>query len=115
MDALEWITTREPRPPAALVARMGRALGENGAQGESSVSSQLLTAAAGILARSDSSSASEPVVMNATGPRASVRSAAVDLLAADALITYAMEYASGDCGSVEAVADGAMRAICELR
>jgi len=99
MEALEWISTREPRPPAALLTRMSRALHDSPEDAGGSVASRLLAAATGILR---------------DGPGAD-RAAALDLLAADALITYAMESASDDCESIDAVAGEAVRAICDLR
>lgn len=102
MEPMEWIKSREPRPPAALVARMERALDEIPAPEPQSISSQLLAVAIGILARGDASAASGRAL------------AALDLLAADALITYAMESASDDCASIAAAAESAIRTICSL-
>lgn len=67
-----------------------------------SVSSRLLAAAVAILSRGDSSAVSGRAL------------AALDLLAADALITYAMEAASDDCESIASVADSAVRMICAV-
>ncbi len=115
MDALEWIACREPRPPAALVARMSRALVANPESTGTPIYSELVTAATRILAQN--AQISHPIAIGRDDPdsRASDRSAALDLLAADALVTYAMEYATGDCASFDAVAASAMFAISELR
>lgn len=115
MDALEWIATREPRPPAALVARLNRALNENPESAGAPIYSQLMTAATCILAHCTLAPAPNDDAGDSQDSRMSDRRAALDLLAADALITYAMEYASDDCVSFDAVAGSAMRAICDLR
>lgn len=115
MEAKEWIAVREPRPPAALVERMSRALTENPELAGAPIHSQLITAATAILAQCAFASEPNERAGDGTGTRMSDRRAALDLLAADALITYAMEYASDDCACFEAVATAAMRSICELR
>jgi len=115
MDALEWIATREPRPPAALVARMTRALTEHPASAGAPIHSQLVTAATAILASGTLAAAPTDDTGDCLDIRTSDRRGALDLLAADALVTYAMEFASDDCASFDAVAGSAMRAISDLR
>ena len=115
MEAIEWIAAREPRPPAALVERMSRALSENPELAGAPIHSQLMTAATAILAQGAFASEPSESAGDVTSTRMADRRAALDLLAADALITYAMEYASDDCACFDAVANSAMLAICELR
>lgn len=77
----EWLATRTPAPPPALAARLrdvlGDALGRDVADGP-----DLMLAAA------------ERLVPRLLGGGCRARSAALDLLAADALVTYAFEASS---------------------
>jgi hypothetical protein len=87
----DWLATRTPQPPAALVDRMKKIVGVQSCA-ESELSNALVDAAV-------------TVFDDLTDDRAS----AIDLLAADALITYAMQ-ASAD-SDVERAASSAMMRI----
>ena len=77
-EALAWLRAREPSPPARLAARMEVVVRQSGGGGDLSLA--LGDAAFDCLAAS-----------LASGPG---RAAALDLLAADALLTYAWEAAA---------------------
>jgi hypothetical protein len=101
MTVGEWLRSRSPRPPDALSARLDAVLAES--LGESAVRVPDLFLAAGErlvaeLLRSDSTS----------------RDSALDLLTADALLTYAFEAAGGDVATIEARASEAMTRIAAL-
>ena len=89
----EWLDARIPPPPPRLAQRINEAVAECVAEGspESGTSSlpELFTAAAmTLLDRTTSGSPASPA-----------RAAALDLLAADALLTYALEAAAEDCAT----------------
>ena len=89
-DVSAWLDAREPRPPAELRAHMDGVLAACGRE-SGSVVTQLGEAALHSLA--------------AAIEQCDDRAAAIDLLAADALLTYAMEAASEIGGeAVEAAA-----------
>ncbi|MBV6522707.1 MAG: hypothetical protein MNPFHGCM_02855 [Gemmatimonadaceae bacterium] len=100
MNAREWLATREPRPPAALTARIDAVLGDvnMGAQ-----IPEVLVEAAGV--------ALEALLSRPQRERA----VALDLLAADALATYAFEAASEDPATIEQRATEAMRRLSVVR
>ncbi len=79
----------------------------------SPLSTHLLNSAIGIIASIDHSATSMRGSA-AVSPMNPLRPAALDLLAADALITYAMEVAAENCETLEAGADAATRLICLL-
>ena len=96
MTVGDWLNTRQPQPPAALLARLEAVLGvaleepeEFLAAGELLVSSLL------------------------RGDRTS-RDSALDLLTADALVTYAFEAAGAHPGDIDAHAGDAMARIASL-
>lgn len=81
MTVAEWITSREPRPPAALLARIHAALGADaGRPAEDTANICVAVAARELQALVD------------TGRFE--RDSALDLLAVDALVTFAFEHAS---------------------
>ena len=101
MTVGEWLRARTPRPPAALAARIETVLGDALAEPVSRVPAVCLEAgerlASDLLARNSSS-----------------RESALDLLTADALVTYAFE-AGGDSPAVmDDHAAGSMRRIAAL-
>lgn len=99
-----WVAAQEPPAPAALVERVGGALASLGADaGDVDVDgaerpARCLAAAEGVLARL--------LADGATGTRS--REAALDLLAADALVTYAFEAASEAPAALPALARDAI-------
>ena len=99
--ARDWVAKRTPPAPPALVARVDAALGtgpgdaREGVEPSDDVAGVCLRAAEAILAR-----------LLADG--ALTRAAALDLLAADALATYAFEAAADDPDAIPARARAAM-------
>lgn len=81
MTVREWVEQRTPRPPAALVGRMVEFLGDD-ASGEASDAAELCLGAA------------ERALANLVAAGRFGRDDALDLLAIDALTTYAFEHAS---------------------
>lgn len=88
-----WIGARRPAAPPALLARIDEALGVD--DGDADVVEQCVRTAEVILAR-----------LLADG--STTRAAALDLLAADALATYAFEAAADDPDALPARAREAM-------
>jgi uncharacterized membrane protein len=82
----EWVEQRTPRPPAALVRRMVEMLGEAANDDATRAAELCLNAAEGALR--------ELVAAQRFG-----RDNALDLLAIDALTTYAYEHASATATS----------------
>jgi hypothetical protein len=92
-DVLSWLETREPRPPAELLTCMRRIVEEQTAAGTPTDDLTTILAEAALRAFA--------IAVEHCDDRA----AATDLLAADALLTYAMEAAAGIGGeTVDAVA-----------
>ncbi len=83
----DWITARVPPPPPALVVRLAEIVGDDGYDHPASLPESLIARAEQLLAQIGND-----------------RSAATDLLAADALITYAMEAAAEYRLDVDAIA-----------
>lgn len=81
MTVKEWLDARNPSGPAALRARIDDALGA-AANGESATTASACLAAA------------ETIVEELMLRDCTSRESALDLLAADALVTYAFEAAS---------------------
>ena len=94
MSILSWLDSRTPAPPAALHARLRLALGVR--SGDVDEFTACFTAAATLLEKT----LEEDVRSRAT---------ALELLAADALITYAFEAAADSVNELEERAAGAMR------
>jgi hypothetical protein len=86
----EWLDSRTPPPPARLAERLDAALADVAVSDAESISDLLTAAALAILRRLAADRGAES------------RAAAIDLLAADALITYALEAAAEDCESFAA-------------
>ena len=93
MTLRDWLAHREPSPPRVLRERVEALALE--ASDQSDPSRALLAAAEVALARLSALPAGD-------------RSAALDLLAIDALVTYAFEYAADSPGAIPALAAGAM-------
>jgi hypothetical protein len=101
MTVREWLAQRQPAPPAALLARVETVLGA--AAGES----------AGMAAEVCLRAAERLVAELLRGDCAS-RESALDLLAADALVTYAFEAAAETPGTLATTASAAMQRIASL-
>ncbi|MEO8192502.1 MAG: hypothetical protein ABI681_01545 [Gemmatimonadales bacterium] len=87
----DWLAARIPSPPPDLALRLDRIAGEQKCDGYRELSSALLANAEKLLAELGTD-----------------RDAAPDLLAADALITYAIEAAAENCASVDDVSADAL-------
>lgn len=81
MTVREWVEQRTPRPPEALVRRMSEFLGDDGSGDASSTADLCLRAA-------------ETALAGLLAAQRFGRDSALDLLAIDALTTYAFEHAS---------------------
>ncbi len=105
MKLSEWLDGRTPTPPEALERRiraaLGAALDREVEEGGGRTHSDLLDAARSLLAATPGCESRE-------------RRAAHDLLAADALVTYAFEIAAEDPDSTGRLADSAMRELGAL-
>ncbi len=97
LPVLDWLVQRQPAPPPALLERMAEALG--------AVDATTAESAAGSASASGAEGAGLPPIPAALGAAAldrlravlespGDRAAAIDLLAADALLTYALEAAA---------------------
>jgi hypothetical protein len=89
VNASEWLASRRPAPPAKLAQRLESALSEFLSAPDVTPSDAFAVAAAGLLRR----------LMKAESKPSSRREEAIDLLAADALVTYAIEAAADECES----------------
>ncbi|MEP6990374.1 MAG: hypothetical protein ABJA80_05525 [bacterium] len=101
MTVGEWLDSRTPRPPAALVARLATVLNDAMAQSASGIPELFL-------------SAGETLVARLLRNDSTARDSALDLLAADALLTYAFEAAGADVTTIDARATLAMSRIAAL-
>jgi hypothetical protein len=101
MTVRDWIDARVPAPPAPLGARMAEALGEHTLNASTSPYDACLGAALHLLG--------DLLVPEALG-----RESAPDLLAADALVTYAFEAAAADVARIEDRASTAMLQLAAL-
>lgn len=96
-----WLSSREPAPPSALTERLRAALGTQASRDAREAADVCLAAGERLLAS---------VLENASASR----ECALDLLAADALVTYAFEAASSSPGELAERASMAMRRIASL-
>jgi hypothetical protein len=97
----EWLSTRTPAPPAPLAARVRSALGARMSDRSSSAHEDALAAAESLLA--------ELLALDCAK-----RDRALDLLAVDAMVTYAFEAAAEFPDTLSARATAAMAAIAKL-
>lgn len=100
MTLRDWLRTRQPAPPAALLARMEVALGGGDVRGEPLAERAM--------------AAAERLVESILADPDAGRSLALDLLAADALVTYAFEAESFGVADVEARGRAAMARLAAL-
>ena len=96
-----WLDARRPVPPAALRARIDAALGPDLQTDTDDAAETLLTAG-------------ERLVRSLLVEDATSRESAIDLLAADALVTYAFEAASEQPVDLSSRAATAMARIAAL-
>jgi hypothetical protein len=96
-----WLAEREPAPPAALLRRLEEALGGDVERDACEAANVCLAAGERLLAT---------VLRNEEASR----QCALDLLAADALVTYAFEAASAQPTELPARASRAMSSIAAL-
>ena len=101
MILARWLDARRPVPPAALRARIDAALGGDLQAEVDEVSEALLAAG-------------ERLVRTLLDEDATSRGSALDLLAADALVTYAFEAASDRPAELSSRAASAMARIAAL-
>ena len=97
----EWLRSREPQPPAALLARLEALLSDVLDQDASAAPAQFLAAG-------------ERLARDLVADASSTRETALELLAADALVTYAFEAGSVDPRGIERDAKEAMVRIASL-
>jgi hypothetical protein len=90
----DWLASRTPSPPPRLAARLAAAVPASGSSDSNDTPRSLLAAAAMILQETVNQPGNE---RNGT--------AALDLLAVDALVTYAVEAAAEDCETFAALTD----------
>ena len=95
MTVLAWLQARTPPPPAAMLARVVKALGTRAGEDAAQSSALCLDAATELL--------DELLTQDPLG-----RESAIDLLAVDALVTYAFEAAAGDFNQLDGRASAAM-------
>ena len=96
-----WLAAHSEQPPAALRARLDGILNAPSATADTPVAPALLDAG-------------QELLSTILGSGSTQRDAALDLLAADALVTYAFEAAAEEPATIDARAAAAMRAISAL-
>ena len=101
MTVGEWLSARTPAPPAPLAARLESSLGARLGDGAASAHDAMLATAQSLLA--------ELLALECAR-----RDRALDLLAVDALVTYAFEAAAEQSGTLAERATVAMTAIANL-
>lgn len=97
----EWLEGRTPPPPPALGDRLRSALGDALSRDVAETTDHCLAAAEALLAA-------------VLGQGCTGRADAMDLLTADALVTYAFEAAGDMPGELDARAERAMKRIAAL-
>ena len=97
----EWLAAREPAPPPALAARLRDLLAEHAGRGAAAAPEACLAAG-------------ETLLSTLLGAGCTSRETALDLLAADALVTYAFEAAAADPARLEERAERAMARIASI-
>ena len=103
MIVTEWLAARQPPPPPSLDARLRAALAEDARGGHNARELPELLLDAGVR-----------LLEGLLREERVARDQALDLLAADALVTYAFEAASDDPGRLEQRASLAMRRVASL-
>jgi hypothetical protein len=99
----DWLDRREPPPPERLLSRIHESLGDGVEAPAHEAAARTVAAAERLLAR-------------LLSEECATRATAVDLLTADALVTYAFEAAAEhQGGSMDDMAASAMQRIAALR
>ena len=98
----EWLAAREPAPPPALAARLRELLGRDALEADAQRAPELLL------------DAGEAVLARLLREAATTRESALDLLAADALVTYAFEAAGDEPATLPARVARAMTSIARV-
>jgi len=93
----DWLASRVPSPPSSLAQMLSEIVGDETCE-PAKLPDSLITHAVKLL--------------QAIGDD---RDAAIHLLAADALITYAMEAAADDCSELSSIAEMALSRISAVR
>ena len=101
MSAGAWLAARSPAPPDSLAARMRAAVSSTAPDESKPIPEGLLAAGAAVL-------------RELLDEGRESRDSALDLLAADALVTYAFEAAAEEPATLGARASSAMRALAAL-
>ena len=101
MTVGEWLRTRSPQPPSALSARLEAVLGDALSELAECIPDIFLSAGERVVA--------ELIRCNSTS-----RDSALDLLTADAFVTYAFEAGSDQTASIDARTGAAMTRIAAL-
>ena len=101
MTVGDWLAAREPAPPPALLARMRDTLGIAADRDATDAHEALLASGTALLER-------------LLGDGDEGRGTALDLLAADALVTYAFEAAAEDATTLASRADAALARLAAL-
>lgn len=107
-----WLDSRTPPPPERLARRMDAALAESGETVTGTIAERLTLAAVVILTQLGHDDTRRPGG-STSGDR--VPAAALDLLAADALVTYAAEAAAEECRSFAATTDAMIARLATIR
>ena len=107
-----WLDSRTPPPPERLAQRMDAALAESADTGSGTIAERLTLAAVAILTQLGHDETRRPNLPVA-GNRAPA--AALDLLAADALVTYAAEAAAENCQAFAATTDAMIARLSAIR
>jgi hypothetical protein len=102
MDARSWLASRGTAPPEKLASRIEAELANQSDASGMSLSETFTAAATNIL-------------RNLVARGVTERAIAIDLLAADALITYALEAAAGECGDFTKRADEIIVQLSEVQ
>lgn len=105
MNDREWLRSRRPLPPAKLFDRLELAVNPLAEALTTSRTEILSNAAAAILA---------PLAASGGSAVARNREIAIDLLAADALVTYAIEAATEDCQAIAQNIDRVVQRLASL-
>ncbi len=97
IDVGEWLATRTPVPPQVLFDRIAACVGNRQCENENALAQLFVSEAANLL--------------RSLGDD---RTSAFDLLAADALITYALEAAADDHQGIDVIASESMSVIAAV-
>ena len=107
-----WLNSRVPTPPERLARRLELVLAASADPAPGTIAERLTMAAFAILTQLGHDEASRPGL---SGPGGHVSDAALDLLAADALVTYAAEAAADECNSFAATTDAMIARLASIR